>query len=73
MASACKDLVSVITAVAQVQSLAWEFLHSTGMAKKKKKRERERERERETSMIADKSKKSSLVHIEHLLKFSLLS
>ena len=31
--------VALVTAVAQVQSLAWELLHAMGMAKKKRERE----------------------------------
>ena len=29
--------VSIVTALTQAQSLAWEVLHATGLAKKKKK------------------------------------
>ena len=37
--------VALVTAVARVQSLAWECLHTLGMAeKKKKKKERKKER-----------------------------
>ena len=47
----CSQLRIIVTAVAQLRSLAQEILHATGTAKKKKKKERKKKKKRKILLI----------------------
>ena len=57
--------VALVTAVAQLQSLAWELPHAAGVAKRKK--EKKREREPEINVATHCLKEMHSLHVTILL------
>ena len=62
--------MALATAVAGIQSLAWEFLHATGIAKKKKRKKKPQKKQKQKNHKTMTKKKKLTVFFTVRLQYS---